>query len=410
MRSRAARLSFSATAWIGVAAAAAFLVVTEQDISAGRDGADAFRRHARSAAHALAGAQAGQQAYVAAGQEAASWMSRVATQIQEASQAVDALRAIATTSSGGQALINASSALTEFTNIDKRVRGYLRSGEPLMASDVVFSEGQENTAQAFAHVEAAREDEEHMYLAAETGLRLRQAYALAAAAGWAMLVIGILVVGATRPEQQPSDADAPTVAGTDGQRGDLPLHPGGLLGLAESSRATAPQTAATAPAETVATLAGIAELCTELSQVRDAADLQAFLGRAARHLDASGVVIWVGSSSGSDLQPIASHGYGERVLALMKPIPRSADNATSAAYRDGLPHVVPARPGASPGAVVAPLLSTDGCIGALTAEIRNGGEASAAVQSMAAIVAAQLASVLLPAASAASTPHSRVAS
>ena len=56
--------------------------------------------------------------------------------------------------------------------------------------------------------------------------------------------------------------------------------------------------------------------------------------------------------------------------------------------------IVLAHPGESNGAVVAPLLSTDGCIGALSAEIRGGGESSESVQALAAIFAAQLAGVL----------------
>ena len=171
------------------------------------------------------------------------------------------------------------------------------------------------------------------------------------------------------------------------------------MAVVEPPRAISRSAAAHVPGST-ATLAGVAELCTELSQVRDASDLQAFLGRAASRLDASGVVVWVGTSTGSDLQPVAAHGYAERVLAMMKPIPRAADNATAAAYRDSTLHVVPAGPGAAPGAVVAPLLSIDGCIGAFTAEIRDGGETSPAVQAVATIVAAQLSSVLTPASSA----------
>jgi hypothetical protein len=55
------------------------------------------------------------------------------------------------------------------------------------------------------------------------------------------------------------------------------------------------------------------------------------------------------------------------------------------------------RPGRSSGAVVAPILSADGCIGALSAEIRGGGETSDSVQALAAIFAALLAGVLVTA-------------
>jgi GAF domain-containing protein len=45
---------------------------------------------------------------------------------------------------------------------------------------------------------------------------------------------------------------------------------------------------------------------------------------------------------------------------------------------------------------VAPILSPDGCIGAFSVEVRSG-EPSDTVQALAAIVAAQLATVLEPA-------------
>jgi GAF domain-containing protein len=78
----------------------------------------------------------------------------------------------------------------------------------------------------------------------------------------------------------------------------------------------------------------------------------------------------------------------------MPVVPRAADNAAAAAYRTSTLQIVLARPGASSGAVVAPLLSPEGCIGALTAEINDRGETSDAVQAFAEIFAAQLASVL----------------
>ena len=77
-------------------------------------------------------------------------------------------------------------------------------------------------------------------------------------------------------------------------------------------------------------------------------------------------------------------------------MPRSANNAAAAAYRSGTLQIVLARPGGSTGAVVAPIISVDGCIGALSAEIRGGAEMSEGVQALASIFAAQLANVVAP--------------
>jgi GAF domain-containing protein len=82
------------------------------------------------------------------------------------------------------------------------------------------------------------------------------------------------------------------------------------------------------------------------------------------------------------------------VAARIPSVPRSANNAAAAAYRTATLQIVLSRPGSPKGAVVAPVVSADGCIGVLSAEIRDGGEASETVQALAAIIAAQLAGVL----------------
>jgi hypothetical protein len=106
---------------------------------------------------------------------------------------------------------------------------------------------------------------------------------------------------------------------------------------------------------------------------------------------------------------VLAHGYSDQVLSLMRPVPRSADNAAAAAYRSGALQTVMARPGTPLGAVVAPLLAADGCIGALTAEVRDGGEQSEQVQALASIFAAQLAGILGASATASSSESRTVA-
>src|SRR5439155_20140942 len=73
---------------------------------------------------------------------------------------------------------------------------------------------------------------------------------------------------------------------------------------------------------------------------------------------------------------------------------RSAISAAAVAYRSGVLQIVPSCPSASPGAVVAPILSADGCIGALSAAIRGGGETSEGIQALASIFAAHMAGIL----------------
>jgi hypothetical protein len=98
---------------------------------------------------------------------------------------------------------------------------------------------------------------------------------------------------------------------------------------------------------------------------------------------------------------VLAYGYSDAALSRLASVPRSANNAAAAAYRSGAVQIVGAVAGGAQGAVVAPLLSADGCIGALTAELPHGREQQAATQALAQILAAQLAGVLAPAAAAA---------
>jgi len=146
-------------------------------------------------------------------------------------------------------------------------------------------------------------------------------------------------------------------------------------------------------------LRAAADLATDFGRVHDLGDLKHLIGRAATLTDASGVVVWLGNAQGGDLRPVLTYGYSAHVVARLTPVPRSANNAAAAAYRSGTLQVVPSQPFSS-GAIVAPILGPDGCIGALSAEFR-GAEASEPVQAFAAILAAQLAGVLTPSSDAA---------
>ena len=141
-------------------------------------------------------------------------------------------------------------------------------------------------------------------------------------------------------------------------------------------------------------LRAAAQLCTDLGRVSDPEELTTLLARAADVLGASGLMVWLGNRSGADLRPALAHGYSADVVARLPAVPRSANNAAAAAYRTGTLQIVRSHPGSSNGAVVAPLVSTEGCIGALSAEMRDGGEASDVVQALASIFAAQLSGLL----------------
>jgi hypothetical protein len=411
--SRAARLTLSATAWIALGAAAFFVVTTEQKVVDRRTALRMFDRQAREAAVALADARAGQQAYVANGQSAAYWIPKVATIVQEVGTTLDTLRGTAVSASAAQALIDAASAVAEFGNVDKRVRDYLKADESLMASDIVFSEGTVAASRAAVQVEAARLAEHQAFDADEATLRRLQAYAIGGAAGLSGLILAILGLARGSRTQSAAPVRTDTEVAT---HDELPLRePAGSLGriaappAAPRPPAPVPAMPAPGPAPSVMALKAAADLCTEFGRIQDLAELKMLLGRAARLMNANGLVVWLGSAAGIDLQPVLAHGYSDQVLSLMRPVPRSADNAAAAAYRSGAIQTVSSRPGSALGAVVAPLLSADGCIGALTAEVKDGSERSEQVQALASIFAAQLAGILAASAAGSAAAEARTA-
>jgi hypothetical protein len=123
------------------------------------------------------------------------------------------------------------------------------------------------------------------------------------------------------------------------------------------------------------------------------------LERIAKALDASGVIVWMPGGPGSALRPVLAHGYAPFALARMGSIDPADDNATATAFRTGKVLVVPSEPLAS-GAIVAPLITSDGCSGAMAVALREGVEATDHLRAVATILGAQLATLFTPTASA----------
>ena len=377
MRSRAVRLTLSAMVTGALAAAAFFVFNTERQIEQRRAAALRFEERVRAVDRALTDMRAAQHAYVAAGQSPEAWIRKVASLSEEAAHGVDVLRSAAATSDARASLMEASATIVELGQIDRRVVDYLKSGQDVMAADVVYSEASQKVVLAANQVDAARALEQQGVDVTDRESRRRQLYALGA--GAALAVVTLLLLGAApagSPQVGVSEPARPVPAPIDEEltfkvRTDAPRHVAPMIKSAS-------------------------EICTDLGRVADQNDLVKLLGRAADLMDASGLVIWMGNASGGDLRPALAHGYAPQALAKMPAVSRSGNNAAAAAYRTGALQIVLARPGASNGALVAPLLTPDGCIGALSAEINGRGETSDTTQSLAVLFAAQLATVLAP--------------
>ncbi len=394
MRSRPAKLTLSALAWIALGAAAFFTVTLQQRIDHRRTALRAFESTARDAADALDDVQAGQQAYVAVGQDASEWVAKVATYLQTASASIDTLRSTALSGSSGPVLLEASTSLTQLASIDRGVREHMAAEDNQAAADAVFSDGADALASAVSNVEAAIAAEQQSADAFETTERRAQVYTLGGVAGLVAIILALLGF-APSAAAAAADADAEGVVPESGAFAALaheavfdrtPIEP---LVLESTDARTSDESLNT-----------LAALCTEFGRVRDAGQLKGLLEQAASVMNARGLIVWLGSTTGADLRPVLAYGYADATLARIPTVARSADNAAATAYRTGHVQIVKSRPGAAQGAVVAPLLVADGCIGALTAEIRDRAEESATTRALAQILAAQLAGVLAAAADA----------
>jgi transcriptional regulator with XRE-family HTH domain len=140
-------------------------------------------------------------------------------------------------------------------------------------------------------------------------------------------------------------------------------------------------------------LQAIARLCTDLGQLDDIGQMVPLLEESALLLDAVGLIVWIWDGNASALIPLLSHGYSDKVLALVPAVRWDSDNATAAAFRSAQTCTVSGGDHAS-GAVVVALMASIGCIGVLAIELTHGREHQPSVHSLATILAAQLARLI----------------
>jgi hypothetical protein len=250
-----------------------------------------------------------------------------------------------------------------------------------MAGDAILSDGGEVATSLIGYIETARMAEQQAAEAAERTERLREAIALAGAAAAALLAI-VLLTPRTRPAAtDPSETTADTPAPSSRVELGLRTAPESLLSYTSAKSAGA-------------SLQAVSTICTDFGRATDVEEVKSLLGQAADLMDASGLIVWVGSADGSELQPALAHGYPDEMLARIPTLRRSADNAAAAAFRTGKLQIVLAHEGSASGAIVAPMLTSRGCVGVISAETQRGTETSESLQAMVALFAAQLAGIL----------------
>lgn len=352
--------------------------------------ARAFETAALAVERTMLDLRAAQQAYVAAGQGNEFWVSKVAAATAAVRTGLETLRIQAKSPQAQSMIENASSALQDFEQMDRRARDYTRNGQKLLASDLIFADGLEITGAMVASIGQARAAEAQASESTRAVTTRAEAIAVGAAGLVAFLVILLLVPrpnAASVPEVARESTPAPEVPPINAGSPDLSL---GRRTLPPPSEAAEPMRAAF-PFD----LDTVASLCSDLARVVDTRALPALLERAAGVLDAPGIVLWIADPDGRELSPIVTHGYSQQMVARLGTILRDAENATASAFRTSLLQTV-AADAVSNGAIAAPLVTPVGCVGVMAAEVRHKGERHAAKLAAASIVAAQLATLVGP--------------
>lgn len=427
MRSRAARLTL-VILFVAALGVTAYLFWMGESLSRSEAAAArTFDEGAHAVTRTLLDVRSAQQAYVAAGQGIESWSPRVVDGLSKVRAGVAALRAAATSPQAQTDLDASASVLKEFEQLDKRIAGYTRGGNHLAAADLIFADGRQRLDAALAGLDRARKIELTARDEAGATFERRQVFALAAASAASVLAILLLAsvpepeappVSLSRAATPPRPEPAATPAPTPHEEWSPPKRVGGgappapataVDGDAAPAATAEPRSepaAAVVPLHVVAGMAaasaapatdmsGLARLCGDLACVADTRALPDLLERAAGLLDASGIILWIADPDGRELNPIFAQGYPPQLVSRLGTIPRDAENATAAAFRTSLLQTVNADP-ISDGAIAAPLVTPAGCIGVMAAEVRNAREKRDDTLAAAAIVAAQLATLVGP--------------
>jgi GAF domain len=410
MKSRALRRTLLVL-FVGLIGVAAYLVWQEERQTAAATAAfRAFDDRARAVSRLILDVKSAQPGYIAAGQGDDFWIARVDSFLGSLREQMPAVRSQTGSARGRQELESAAAAIEDFEQMDRRVREYVRGGQRLLASDLVFSDGIEKIDTALGAVDRARDSEVSARDLAIRQARRSQVTAIAGVAAAGLLIMFVLVPLPTPLAPTESVETAERKAERDQPAASVPLRHGLVApppdpapdtipkvpaARALPEPATAPPSDPATPAGPTVDLPGIAALCTDLSRVLDTGALPGALERAAGLLDASGVVVWIADPDGRELAPVIAHGYPAHLVARMGTIDRDAENVTAAAFRTGLVQTVKSDD-VSHGAIAAPLLTPAGPVGVMAAEVLHDGERQDTTRAVATIVAAQLATLMGP--------------
>ena len=307
--------------------------------------------------------------------------------------------------------------LAELRNADVRARAAARQGDGPGASHIIVTEGAQSADKFSAEIARDRALEQQLSAASTSRLSMLRIAATALAllllvgvsAAMARALALILAKRSSSTAQMIKDLPPPVKTGplSIGQvhAAVAAATPSAGSAVVASTPTPAPTPAPGTPTQVVAaaaaikpaTLAATAELCGDLARLLDGRDVPHLLARASAVLDAKGIMIWAPDAASEELRPSLAHGYSEKVLRKLQPLAMADENITSQTFRTMKPQWINNNHGGESMAIAVPLISPEGCVGVMAAEIRHN-RSQADVMALARIIAAQFASIIGPAA------------
>ncbi len=301
---------------------------------------------------------------------------RVRELTEQLKEHLPSLQSQITSPEGIEQVTALASALDDFATTDSRVRTNLANDTFFSAADLVFSASATELRAATTALIALKELTSRATATEYESLERRTA--LAAGVVGLVWTIGLLLLTPLGRQSEPATVAAvlPTPAPEPAAQPELPAS------AAESAAETLDRSA---------DLAATADICAAMARVNSATELREILADAAGAVGATGLIVWLGA--GEELFPVLGHGYDPRMLARLGPLPRNAENATTTAWREVQTKVVTGEPGRA-GAIVVPLVGSQGCIGVLSAEVPSGDETDPTTRAVTTLFAAQLSTIV----------------
>ena len=139
----------------------------------------------------------------------------------------------------------------------------------------------------------------------------------------------------------------------------------------------------------------LSEICSDLSALADPGALEGALARVSTLLNATGLIVWVASNDSGSLVAGRDHGFDPKLVARIGRIARDSANLTAAAFRENAPKISAAT-ATAPAALAVPMCGPTGPAGVLSVELKAGQVVDEAKVALAAIIAAQLATLAMP--------------